>query len=625
MDEQRDQLRKLVPAPAVPNSDPAPRTLQRAQTWAPDADIAMSDALTGEEVKTKAASKKKVGKELTRARLENAIATGQMPPFCDNCGAIETPAWRRAFVKTFESGWDEMETSLGQGECCFKEPIDYNPDGTVKTFRGYKVDKKQGDGEDWEAVQLCNRESSDWTTRLMLLTFAACGLWFHKQKCPRPPTKWQKKDPNAKRKRKRNPPKSRGKGTGEFQPKTDEPSPASDDSSPGDSEAPDAEDNDNDGQPNANSNAEQDEPELPPVPRSLRASSAEPNSRGLPRTRQQAAGRQTQSSPLRCPGSENIPIEIDLTPKPVRRQLFPSPVTARLASDPGLGAAPAVSESLLPSFVRRSPRLNKTKDVFAQSSIHTEAAVGKENVMPTPAPADDGLAHLFEEGHDVELPPPMTPTPKRRSERILLKTPSKTPQRQFGAQVSPNIDNTSFLKTPKARQVPHPAITALLGSAQKNVLEMTPISRHIHDVLTSDLPVNMEFSEGIEQAVRKTPVKQSITFNFPDLPSLKGSSPMVEGQLTNFPYSELTTDQLTSDMVDPFAHAAMPSSPPAGLFDFFNDSAMDESANAMWDKLMNPDAIETTGPSSYPDPESLTVGDMAMHAVRRSPRRPKAT
>lgn len=160
MEEQRDQQRNKAIAPApVPKSDPAPRILQRAQTWAPDSDVPMSDAPTAEDARARAASKKKVGKEQTKARLENAIANGEMPPFCDNCGSIETPAWRRAYAKVFECAWDEIETSLDHGECCFKEPLDHNPDGTVKTFRGYKVEKRAGDEADgWVAITLCNRK-----------------------------------------------------------------------------------------------------------------------------------------------------------------------------------------------------------------------------------------------------------------------------------------------------------------------------------------------------------------------------------------------------------------------------------------------------------------------------------
>lgn len=160
MEEQRDRQRMKVIAPApAPKSDPAPRILHRAQTWAPESDVPMSDAPTAEDARAKAASKKRVGKDQTKARLENAIANGEMPPFCDNCGAIETPAWRRAYVKVFECPWDEVETSLDHGECCYKQPIDHHPDGTVKTFRGYKVEKRPGDeADDWVSITLCNRE-----------------------------------------------------------------------------------------------------------------------------------------------------------------------------------------------------------------------------------------------------------------------------------------------------------------------------------------------------------------------------------------------------------------------------------------------------------------------------------
>ena len=144
----------------VPKSDPAPRALQRAQTWAPDSDALMSEAPTMEEARAKAASKKKVGKEQTKARLENAIANGEMPPFCDNCGSIETPAWRRGYAKVFQCPWDEVETSLDPGQCCFKEVLTRNADGSVKTFRGYKVEKLSGDEDDsWLAITLCNRKS----------------------------------------------------------------------------------------------------------------------------------------------------------------------------------------------------------------------------------------------------------------------------------------------------------------------------------------------------------------------------------------------------------------------------------------------------------------------------------
>ncbi|OAP62985.1 hypothetical protein AYL99_02212 [Fonsecaea erecta] len=616
MEEQREQQRKIAPAPLIPKSDPAPRALHRAQTWAPDSDVPMSDAPGGDEAKAKAASKKKVGKEQTKARLENAIANGVMPPFCDNCGAIETPAWRRAYVKVFDCAWNDVETSLNHGECCFKEPIDHNPDGTVKTFRGYKVDKRQGDeADDWEAITLCN----------------PCGLWFHKQKCPRPASKWQKKDPKEKGKRKRNLPKPFGKNNRNSGLRSDAQSPASDDSSPADSatDAPDAEENDTEMSQNGNAAAADDgEPQLPPIPRSLRANSVGPGTRGVQaRTRYQTSGRQVQSSPPRAHGSEDIPIEIDLTPKPLRRQLFPSPDKPQIRSDSG--PANITTNSSLPAFVRRSPRLNKTRDAFAAPAAAVELAVdGKENVAPVPAVVDDGLADLFEET-PADLPlPPMTPTPKRRSERILLKTPSKTPQRQFGARLSPNAEQTPQFRTPKARQEPHPALAALLGTVQRDLLQMTPFSRSIHEALTSDRPLDLNLTEEDKALLRnsgkKPTPKKAISFDFPDLPSLKNSSPSSGDQLMNFAFSEMTTDQLTSDLLDPFINPAMTSSPPTGFFGYFDTTDMDNGVNSMWENLVDVDAAYHPGQSTYPDPEALTAPGTVAQGVRRSPRKQNA-
>jgi hypothetical protein len=317
-------------------------------------------------------------------------------------------------------------------------------------------------------------------------------------------------------------------------------------------------------------------------------------------------------------GSENVPIEIDLTPKPVRRQLFPSPEKTQVRSDPGPTAS-GKPTPFLPAFVRRSPRLNKTRDVFALAPGAVAITVdGKENVAPSIAVMDDGLADLFEEGPaDVELPP-MTPTPKRRSERLFLKTPSKTPQRQFGADLSPNADLLPSFRTPKAKVGTHPALAALLGTVQKSVLDMTPLTRSIHDALTSDvhMPLNIPAEDPTiaQNEAKKATPKKALAFDFPDLPSLKNSSPMTSDQLLNFNFSEMTTDQLTSDYIDPFVNnTAMPSSPPAGLFSYLetNDTTMDD----MWNEIIEADA----GHSSYPDPEAAEMTN-SVQPLRRSPR-----
>jgi hypothetical protein len=160
--QMEEEMRAFSQLPQVAASDSAGRGLHRSNTWAGDmSDMPTSDAVMAEDIKRR--PKKRVGKEQTKARLETAIAAGEMPPFCDNCGAIETPAWRRAFAKTFDCDFDEVETSLEDGSIVFKEALEHNEDGSIKTFRGFKITKKPEDRDDeWLAITLCNRKSHWW-------------------------------------------------------------------------------------------------------------------------------------------------------------------------------------------------------------------------------------------------------------------------------------------------------------------------------------------------------------------------------------------------------------------------------------------------------------------------------
>lgn len=161
IEEENQRSKKMLPP--VPASDPVGRPLQRSNTWAGErGDMLMSDAPTATKPRPK--TNKKVGKDQTQARLEKAIAGGEVPPFCDNCGTIETPAWRRGFAKDYD--WDEtafadLDTSLAYGAIVFKDKK-YEEDGTLTKFRGYKTEKLPGDDADgWYQITLCNREYHD--------------------------------------------------------------------------------------------------------------------------------------------------------------------------------------------------------------------------------------------------------------------------------------------------------------------------------------------------------------------------------------------------------------------------------------------------------------------------------
>lgn len=459
----------------------------------------------------------------------------------------------------------------------------------------------------------------------------ACGLWFHKQKCPRPREKWQKKDPKEKRKRKRAPKSAKTqKPANEINARGDAATPGSDDSSPADTDAPYGDDNDladNDEEVMGDA-----EPQLPPMPRHVRANSAGPIAKGLGKRVNLGTGqREVHSSPGGVQGSDAMPIEIDLTPKPLRRQLFPSPNKGQSKSDSWAEIASVVEPDNLPFFVRRSPRLHRTKEIFERpevgSSLIQVTAGGKENIAPA-IPLDNAVDQLFDEQDTTVFLEPSTPTPKRRSERLLFKTPSKTPTRHFGLDLSPNIRDSPNSRNESRKQIQHPVVTALLGTVKKDISEMTPFTRSIHEALSDAHELGLatplapvgHLSDRVTRSGKKATPNKSLGFDFPDLPSLKNSSPMTGDDIFNLNFSELTTDQLNTDFNDIFStDAPMPSSPPIGFYNFINVDD-DDADTGLWASI-NLSGEPPDQQSTYPDPASASLAVSAIQTPRRSPRR----
>jgi hypothetical protein len=436
----------------------------------------------------------------------------------------------------------------------------------------------------------------------------------------RPPAKWNKgpKDPNQRRKRRGRPRGSGKKQTNGSGTKSDSGTPASDASSPQDTATEAAEPEEQDNGENMEDAESPPEPELPPMPK--RATSAEPiaatTRQGLLGIHSHNQLQRTRSSPLRPHGSEAAPIEVDLTPEPLRRQLFSLPKQN--------GSTTSYTERVLlplvdlPNFVRRSPRLNKSKDVVGVSQAPQDLN-DKENIKPGRSLVDD----LFEDGGEGFELPPTTPTPTRRSDRLLLKTPAKTPTkipgRTPGAHLSPNLRLSS------KRTTRHPAAAALLG-ANKNVASMTPFTKQIHRLL-SDAGTDQGQSSPPRPANQKTPRKPSpknavdfdFDFDFPDLPSLHNSSPMSHGHNINFDFSELTTEHLSTDFQDiPSTDTTVPSSPPPGFFGFIGSH--DDGTGGLWGDVDFGQGYGALEENSYPDPAALAVG-VTQQGVRRSPRK----
>jgi hypothetical protein len=165
-----------------------------------------------------------------------------------------------------------------------------------------------------------------------------------------------------------------------------------------------------------------------------------------------------------------------LTPKPVRRTLFPSAHEGPLKA---LGEAPTNSP-------RRSPRI--------ASRGSEKAAQDKENRVPA---AHDNLDDLFEGPFDME--PPTTPTPKRRSPREgaaterRLSLPFTSPTARKGkdanhqtpSRLAQRTQGTSPAVTPRGRNDEHSiAELASLGDTPRTREMMNGIMDIFDDDIT---------------------------------------------------------------------------------------------------------------------------------------------
>lgn len=387
--------------PVIPASDPVVPyhpPLQHAQTWTgPMSDftaIEMEPPVSGSGRSRKAGATKRCRQ--IQMRLDQAIKSGQVPPYCENCGSIETPTWRRAWSKEFtgtEQDANEMMKDK-DNSWLFFEPVERDANDQVCKFKIYKKTIADSENE-WVQILLCN----------------PCGLWLHKFKYPRPENKWNKQSSeNGSKKKKKLPVRNRRSGgplstpstrtrskVGPSQTTASSPAPTEASSIPADEGiTPNAEENDQ---------GQDDDSEYPPSKR-RRANSVEP-----PRSTEtakdrwerddamEALRRAIQSSPARTTDSRKgpSPNENHLTPKPVRRALFGASNHDGPLKELGASCVNSCSP-------RRSPRI-ATRD--------EKQVPDKENNGPTPNGDLDGLF----ESPSIDFELPVSPTPRRRHPR----------------------------------------------------------------------------------------------------------------------------------------------------------------------------------------------------------------
>ncbi|KAK3308682.1 uncharacterized protein B0T15DRAFT_115456 [Chaetomium strumarium] len=167
-----------APAPAAPASaDPASEPVAHTATPV----LSLPRAVTSEapcpssDVEAPRHSKNYIKKMSIKERLEMAVEKGEMPQFCANCGAIQTPTWRKIWSRHFQGRPEVLENE--PGGLIMIEVLAKDAEGLPSAYR--MVKKNLGPLD----------EKSQWTPSLLC---NPCGIWLQKFKSHRPPDRWEK-------------------------------------------------------------------------------------------------------------------------------------------------------------------------------------------------------------------------------------------------------------------------------------------------------------------------------------------------------------------------------------------------------------------------------------------------
>ncbi|POS83429.1 hypothetical protein EPUL_006101, partial [Erysiphe pulchra] len=339
-------------------------------------------------------------KEMIKQKLEIAIANGEMPPFCCNCGAIETPTWRKAWSKEMkgEPGYYEYSDEPGRVTAIIiltrdseGKPTSYN---LVKKYLG-----KDENQDDYNDYLLCN----------------PCGIWMSKYKTSRPEERWESNSERASKAE----PKKRPTQRVSRPKKTQNsllPTPVSE-ASYFPSDAPsmlnDAIECTEKISPEdlnkiSASSLMENKPQSIRFLENLASKSSNGSSKAIPAT--------IQSSPVRSIGTRQTPIELEDDLGNTRRLLFPSPQKDE------------VSKILTETITNSGTKIKKLSDNDETQCMTNE----KENLTPIHAveqSIDARILQLFgEELSKEDNQRPKTPTQNSMAVTTedLFKTPTRS-------------------------------------------------------------------------------------------------------------------------------------------------------------------------------------------------------
>ncbi|KAH8722697.1 hypothetical protein GQ44DRAFT_657937 [Phaeosphaeriaceae sp. PMI808] len=466
--------------------------LSRSQTWS-GAGEPMSDAPMPSDPAIPRSGSGARRKKYIKNRLEQAIAAGELPPHCKHCGEIDTPTWRKAFTRTEFGSPDGIEVSKDttSTEIIAYEVIQSEKNNGEPSYRVFKnnVTREEKEGKIFEELNLCN----------------PCGLWLIKKGSMRPQKLWDKSERGTKRKRQA---AARTKSISQ------------DDELASDAVVPQFE-------PAAleeNARVANIEGDLKGSFSSMLDSVPSFQAPTNPSTlgkgaAEEALRRAVQSSPVGLRGSKHSPIDIepDLTPKPTRRLLFPSPNKEGKAksTSPNPLEPANISQDTNKDAVQEKPRCQRCKKlhrgcdrerpcgrcdnagigfdgcipcemprtnwfeppVVRMASVDEENP-DKENCPPSPTQEADDMAHLFEDATTAKTTPQ-----KDLLFQDLLKTPTPGSRRRNPLSPRRSADDVDLLKTP-SRITPSHNIFTPRGTRAVTVAPDTPFTRQLNALLS---------------------------------------------------------------------------------------------------------------------------------------------
>ncbi|KAI0133175.1 hypothetical protein F4776DRAFT_144721 [Hypoxylon sp. NC0597] len=170
--------------PMVPASDPILSQLTLPTPF-PEPAHPQTDAVGPMDKKT---NKNFVKRETIRLKLDEAIAQGQPPSFCSNCGAVQTPTWRKIWKRKFNGIPTYHEYSDKPGHVTAINVLTRDDKHNPTSYEVIKKSLGPADIKaEWTVMLLCN----------------PCGIWFSKFKQHRPAEKWEKDEQRLSQTRKK--------------------------------------------------------------------------------------------------------------------------------------------------------------------------------------------------------------------------------------------------------------------------------------------------------------------------------------------------------------------------------------------------------------------------------------